>query len=463
MVAADAEGWVVSMTPSGAWNPAVIAGRTGIGLSQRMQGFVLDEAENPYNVLVPGKQPRVTLTPTLSMKDGQPHLAFAVQGGDTQDQNLLQFFLNVVEFGMNVQQAAEAPNVNSHQLRSSFGAHESRPGRLTLAASTPEAVRTELEAMGYTLVVRADHVRPHQRGLLRPGARHDVGRVEPPRRGLRDRLVAEEGEGVPHLRLASGNGPSEIFALRGDRVVLGRAHECDLILPDVLLSRRHAEIVHGPQGWVLRDLGSLNGTRLNGIRVQREEPLHDGDQIGMSDWVLVYRDAATPSDPGLAEAGARLRDVTDLATRSGLEAGALARQSRILGVLTRAAAAVVATPSPEILLESLLVHLLEAVPGQRGLVALLEGQPPAWTLAAVRAIEGPPPVAVDPAVAERVLRTQAAFIAPRVAAEDGASGRCSARRCGSAAPGRAPSASPAAWPSRAPPTPRRSTRSTCGS
>jgi gamma-glutamyltranspeptidase/glutathione hydrolase len=151
VVAADAEGWVVSMTPSGAWNPAVIAGRTGIGLSQRMQSFVLDEAENPYNVVAPGQRPRVTLTPTLSMKDGLPHLAFAVQGGDTQDQNLLQFFLNVVEFGMNVQQAAEAPNVNSHQMRSSFGAHESQPGRLTLAASTPEAVRRELEAMGYTL------------------------------------------------------------------------------------------------------------------------------------------------------------------------------------------------------------------------------------------------------------------------------------------------------------------------
>jgi gamma-glutamyltranspeptidase/glutathione hydrolase len=151
VIAADAEGWVVSMTPSGAWTPAVIAGRTGVGLSQRMQSFVLDEAENPYNVLVPGKRPRVTLTPTLSIKDGLPHLAFAVQGGDTQDQNLLQFFLNVVEFGMTVQQATEAPNVNSHQMRSSFGAHESRPGRLTVAASTPEPVRRELEAMGYAL------------------------------------------------------------------------------------------------------------------------------------------------------------------------------------------------------------------------------------------------------------------------------------------------------------------------
>jgi gamma-glutamyltranspeptidase/glutathione hydrolase len=151
VVAADAEGWVVSMTPSGAWNPALVAGRTGIGLSQRMQAFVLDASENPYNVMAPGKQPRVTLTPTLTLKDGLPHLAFAVQGADTQDQNLLQFFLNVVEFGMNVQQATEAANINSHQFRSTFGNHESRPGHLTLAASTPESVRQELVAMGYTL------------------------------------------------------------------------------------------------------------------------------------------------------------------------------------------------------------------------------------------------------------------------------------------------------------------------
>jgi gamma-glutamyltranspeptidase/glutathione hydrolase len=149
--AADAEGWVVSVTPSGAWVPAVIAGRTGMGLSQRMQSFVLDPAENPFNVLEPGKRPRVTLTPTLAVKDGAPFLAFAVQGGDTQDQNLLQFFLNVVEFGMNVQEAVEAPNINSHQLRSSFGKHESVPGRMTVAEVTPPWVRKELAAMGYSL------------------------------------------------------------------------------------------------------------------------------------------------------------------------------------------------------------------------------------------------------------------------------------------------------------------------
>ncbi|HTH39005.1 MAG TPA: gamma-glutamyltransferase [Pyrinomonadaceae bacterium] len=149
--AADKEGWVVSVTPSGGWIPAVIAGRTGIGLSQRAQSFVTEAADGPFNVIEPGKRPRVTLTPTLAFKDGSPYLAFSVQGGDSQDQNLLQFFLNTVEFGMNVQRATEAPNINSFQMRSSFGEHEIRPGRLLLANSTPQAIRDELIKMGYTL------------------------------------------------------------------------------------------------------------------------------------------------------------------------------------------------------------------------------------------------------------------------------------------------------------------------
>jgi len=149
--AADEEGWVVSVTPSGGWIPATIAGRTGVGMSQRMQSFVLDESINPYNVLEPGKRPRATLTPSLALKNGKPFLSFAVQGGDTQDQNLLQFFLNVVEFDMNVQQAVEAANITSYQMRSSFGDHASQPGRLTLNESVPPWVRTKLEKMGYDL------------------------------------------------------------------------------------------------------------------------------------------------------------------------------------------------------------------------------------------------------------------------------------------------------------------------
>ena len=152
--AVDEEGWVVSITPSGGWVPAVIAGTTGIGLSQRAQSFVLNENENPFNVIEPGKRPRATLTPAMALKDGRPLYSMAVQGGDSQDQNLLQFFLNMVEFDMNVQQAAEAPNMNSFQFRGSFGQHENSPGRMLINEQTPDYVRNQLRKMGYTLVVR---------------------------------------------------------------------------------------------------------------------------------------------------------------------------------------------------------------------------------------------------------------------------------------------------------------------
>ncbi|MBY0536600.1 MAG: gamma-glutamyltransferase [Chitinophagaceae bacterium] len=154
--AADEEGWVVSITPSGGWLPACIAGRTGVGMSQRMQSFVLDANLNPFNVVEPGKRPRVTLTPSLALKDGKPFLSFAVQGGDTQDQNLLQFFLNIVEFGMTVQQATEAANINTNQLWLSLGGSKAadrmpRAGQLLLSSKTPEATREALKKMGYKL------------------------------------------------------------------------------------------------------------------------------------------------------------------------------------------------------------------------------------------------------------------------------------------------------------------------
>jgi gamma-glutamyltranspeptidase/glutathione hydrolase len=168
VVAADKEGWLVSMTPSGGWLPAVIAGRTGIGMSQRAQMFVTDPAENPFNVVEPGKRPRVTLTPSLAFKDGKPWLAFAVQGGDTQDQNLLQFFLNVVEFGMTPQQATEAPNFTSFQMRDSFGMHEIFPGRLELNDAVPDWVRRDLKTRGYDLRYRSRTSGPINAILLDP-------------------------------------------------------------------------------------------------------------------------------------------------------------------------------------------------------------------------------------------------------------------------------------------------------
>ena len=169
----------MSVTPSGGWIPAVIAGRTGIGLSQRAQSFVTEAPDGPFNVIEPGKRPRVTLTPTLALKDGRAVPRFAVQGGDGQDQNLLQFFLNVVEFGMTVQQAVEAANFNSYQMRSSFGAHRvaSRAASRSMKRC-PHAVRDDVAPDGLHAGIQPADVGTDQRDLLRPETPLDVGRIQ---------------------------------------------------------------------------------------------------------------------------------------------------------------------------------------------------------------------------------------------------------------------------------------------
>lgn len=154
--AADSKGMVVSMTPSGGWNPVVIAGHTGVGMSQRMQQFVVDENLNPFNVVAPHKQPRVTLTPTLCLKDGIPYLSMAVQGGDTQEQNQIQFFLDFVEWGLDVQQAAEGAQFTSYQMQSSFGDHAQYPGRIQLDNRIAKEEAEKLKAMGYEVQWRGE-------------------------------------------------------------------------------------------------------------------------------------------------------------------------------------------------------------------------------------------------------------------------------------------------------------------
>ena len=174
---ADKSGWVVSVTPSGGWIPAAIAGNTGIGLSQRMQSFVTDRAQNPFNVIEPSKRPRVTLTPAIALKDGKPWLSFSIQGGDFQEQNLIQMLLNMHHHGMNVQQAAEAANFWSYQFRNSFDDHRALPGEILVRDDTPPWVKAELEDRGYKVKTRDRTSGPlmgieidHDRGTLRGGA-----------------------------------------------------------------------------------------------------------------------------------------------------------------------------------------------------------------------------------------------------------------------------------------------------
>jgi len=144
----DAAGNMVSATPSGGWLPSspVIPGM-GFPLGTRGQMFSL--VEGHPNCLAPGKRPRSTLTPSLATRDGQPWMTFGSPGGDSQDQWALQFFLNVVEFGMGLQEAVEAPTFWSFHFPNSFYPRAARPGVLCVETRIPKKVRDELARRGH--------------------------------------------------------------------------------------------------------------------------------------------------------------------------------------------------------------------------------------------------------------------------------------------------------------------------
>jgi gamma-glutamyltranspeptidase/glutathione hydrolase len=168
----DQDGNMFSATPSGAWIPAMMAADTGIPLTQRAQAFVLTP-EHP-NQIAPRKRPRITLTPTLALKNGKPWLAFSTPGGDSQDQTLLQIFLNVLEFGMQPQEAVEAPRFNSVAMYSSFDDHGDNPLGLQLESRFPEATLEALRALGHKLILQGDWQNPSSPTMIEYDARNGV-------------------------------------------------------------------------------------------------------------------------------------------------------------------------------------------------------------------------------------------------------------------------------------------------
>jgi gamma-glutamyltranspeptidase/glutathione hydrolase len=150
----DKDGNLFSATPSSGWllGGAFVAGDTGVPMSNRMQAFRLDPSSP--NVLAGGKRPRTTLTPTVVLKDGKPFLAIGTPGGDSQDQQILQVLLNIIDFGLDVQAAIEAPRVNSLHPQSSFDDHRAQPGVLEVERTLAPAVIEELRARGHILRMR---------------------------------------------------------------------------------------------------------------------------------------------------------------------------------------------------------------------------------------------------------------------------------------------------------------------
>jgi gamma-glutamyltranspeptidase / glutathione hydrolase len=152
--AADKDGLVFSATPSGAWLPSVIAGDTGIPLTQRAQSFLLIPGHP--NELAGGKRPRVTLSPTIvTHPDGRPYLALSTPGGDNQDQSLIQLIIFTIDYGLNAQAAVEAPRLQTRHLVSSFDNHAWNRGDLLLDERIPQTVFGELAARGHRMGSRS--------------------------------------------------------------------------------------------------------------------------------------------------------------------------------------------------------------------------------------------------------------------------------------------------------------------
>jgi gamma-glutamyltranspeptidase / glutathione hydrolase len=150
----DKDGNLFSATPSGSWLPAVVAGDTGVLMGQRLQSALIDP--NSPNVVAPGKRPRITLTPTVVVRDGQPFMVLSTPGGDNQDQALLQVLLNIIEFGMNPQEAVEGPRFDTQHYVSSFDDHEFLPGSLNVESRINEKTIAELKARGHKVKVQSD-------------------------------------------------------------------------------------------------------------------------------------------------------------------------------------------------------------------------------------------------------------------------------------------------------------------
>jgi len=161
----DKDGVAFSVTPSGAWLPSVIAGDTGIPLTERAQSFLL--VPGHPNELAGGKRPRVTLSPTLAVRPDKTVVALSTPGGDNQEQSLMQVLFNAMEFGMNAEQAVEAPRFQTEHLVSSFDNHAMSPGSLLLDERTPPATIGELMKRNHKVEIRSRYNSGAAPGIVR--------------------------------------------------------------------------------------------------------------------------------------------------------------------------------------------------------------------------------------------------------------------------------------------------------
>ena len=228
---------------------------------------------------------------------------------------------------------------------------------------------------------------------------------------------------MAEISVQAADGSRERYPLAKERVTIGRSRDSDIFLPDQWLSRQHAEIRQKADGYYVSDLGSKNGTLLNGGRVVEEQRLRAGDIITLGEHILTFSLGEPGDDEMEADSdpiGTRVfsaRELSDIKTKPAIDATELARQNRVLGVLSRAAGSLVRHRSLDEIFEMVLDLLFEAVPAERGAILLLEGQPPELVMKAARSRADKPITGVSRSIARRVLEQRVSILLPNVMAD----------------------------------------------
>jgi sigma-B regulation protein RsbU (phosphoserine phosphatase) len=268
---------------------------------------------------------------------------------------------------------------------------------------------------------------------------------------------------MPQISIRSTGGIDRQIPL-GVRTVIGRAEESHVRIPDRSLSRSHAEIHQRDGASYLVDLGSTNGTYLNGVRLERERPLRDGDVIVLGEVTVVFHERLMPAPaperlitdedgeheptritapvaplPSPAARSFPVRDLVRRATQRRSTPSEPAPGARVLGILSQASGALLSHhPLPE-LFERIIDLMLSAIPAERAAIMLLEGEPPVPVIRASRSREGTPPLDhVSEAIARRVIDNHVGLLLPDVLEDYKLRGRASilsgAIRCAMCAP-----------------------------
>ncbi len=222
---------------------------------------------------------------------------------------------------------------------------------------------------------------------------------------------------MAEISIDTGDGSRERFPLANERVTIGRSRDSDIFLPDQWLSRHHAEILKKDASFFLHDLGSKNGTLLNGEPVHGDRRLRHGDVITLGEHVLTFsiEEAEEDSQPPEGTRIFSARELSDIKTKPSIDPEELQRQNRVLEVLSQAARSLLAhRPLPD-LFEDVLNLLFAAVPCERGAILLLEGTPPEPTVKASRSRGGQPLLAkVSRSIARRVLERRETMLLPNL-------------------------------------------------